>query len=180
MRYSEFLERAEFSRDELLAFGERTLISDAPLGMGALPMPPLLMFDRVLRLERNGGRGRLVAEFDVQPDAWYFQCHFKNDPVQPGCLGVDGVWQLIGLFLWASGCPGAGRALGCGAIEFNGQVRPFHRVVRYDVEIRRLTRLAKTGCGLAIADAVVSVDGKPIYTINGARVGTFLEIGAQS
>jgi 3-hydroxyacyl-[acyl-carrier protein] dehydratase / trans-2-decenoyl-[acyl-carrier protein] isomerase len=176
MKYADYLERTTFARDEILAIAHGTLVEDFPGEMGKLPTPPLLMFDRVVAIERAGNRGRIVAELDVRLDAWYFQCHFKGDPVQPGCLGVDGVWQLLGLYLSVCGCPGTGRALGCKEIEFAGQIRPFDEVVRYDVTVRRLTRLKETGAALVIADATVAVDGEVIYTIAGAKVGTFLGI----
>lgn len=176
MKYAEYLERATFSKPELLAIAHGTLLEDPPHDPGRLPRPPMLMFDRVVELVRAGSKGRIVAEQDVHLDAWYFQCHFGGDPVQPGCLGVDAVWQLLGLFMSASGCAGTGRALGCKEIEFVGQIRPHDRVVRYELEVRRLARLKDQGAALAIADATVAVDGQVIYTITQAKVGTFLGI----
>jgi 3-hydroxyacyl-[acyl-carrier protein] dehydratase/trans-2-decenoyl-[acyl-carrier protein] isomerase len=131
------------------------------------------MFDRVTELTRAGGRGRIVAEQDVRLDAWYFQCHFVGDPVQPGCLGVDAVWQLLGFFMCSSGSPGVGRALGCKEVEFFGQIRPHNRLVTYALEVRRHTQLKDAGAAMAIADATVSVDGEAIYTVAGAKVGCF-------
>ena len=174
MKYAEFQARTDFSREELLAFGHGTLLADAPEAFGArLPLPPMLMLDRVLEIGRSGSRGRIVAERDVRLDDWFFQCHFLSDPVQPGCLGVDGVWQLLGFFCaWAGGL-GAGRALGCGEVEFFGQVRPHDACVRYEVDVRRYTSLEKAGAAMVIGDATLLVDDEAIYSIKRARVGTF-------
>jgi len=176
MRYAEYLERTAFGREELIAQGQGTLVEDPPPEMLRIPAPPMLMLDRVVEVERAGNRGRIVGELDVRVDAWYFQCHFRGDPVQPGCLGIDGVWQLVGLYLSLVGCAGAGRALGCKEVEFAGQIRPFDGVVRTEVAIRRLTRFKEAGAALAIGDATVAVDGAIIYTIAGAKVGTFVGI----
>ena len=174
MKYREFRDQSSFSTRELLAFAHGTLFDDAPLGFDArLPLPPMLMVDRVLCIERKGLRGRIVAERDVRVDDWFFQCHFLSDPVQPGCLGVDGVWQLLGFFCaWAGGL-GAGRALGCGEVEFFGQVRPHDSCVRYEVDVRRYTELERAGAAMVIGDATLLVDDEPIYAIKKARVGTF-------
>ena len=174
MKYREFREQSSFSTQELLAFAHGTLFDDAPLGFGArLPLPPMLMLDRVLQIERKGHRGRIVAERDVRVDDWFFQCHFLSDPVQPGCLGVDGVWQLLGFFCaWAGGL-GAGRALGCGEVEFFGQIRPHDACVRYEVDVRRYTEVERAGAAMVIGDATLLVDDEPIYSIAKARVGTF-------
>jgi 3-hydroxyacyl-[acyl-carrier protein] dehydratase/trans-2-decenoyl-[acyl-carrier protein] isomerase len=174
VKYREFREKSSFSAQELLAFAHGTLFDDAPLGFAArLPLPPMLMLDRVLRIERKGSRGRIEAERDVRVDDWFFQCHFLSDPVQPGCLGLDAAWQLLGFFCaWAGGL-GAGRALGCGEVEFFGQIRPHDGCVRYEVDVRRYTELEGAGAAMAIGDARLFVDGEPIYAIKKARVGTF-------
>ncbi len=174
MKYAEFRERSSFAQEEVLAFAHGRLFDDAPIGFDArLPMPPMLMIDRVVAIERSGARGRVVAERDVRLDDWFFQCHFLGDPVQPGCLGLDGVWQLLGFFCaWAGGL-GSGRALGCGEVEFFGQIRPHDGVVRTEVEVRRYTELEKAGASMVIGDAQLFVDGDPIYTVKRARVGTF-------
>jgi 3-hydroxyacyl-[acyl-carrier protein] dehydratase/trans-2-decenoyl-[acyl-carrier protein] isomerase len=138
-----------------------------------LPVPPMLMVDRVTEIRREGRQGRVVAEREVRRDDWFFQCHFTNDPVQPGCLGVDAVWQLLGFFCtWAGGL-GSGRALGCGEIEFSGQIRPHDRIVRYEIDVRRYSELKAAGSSIAIGDAVVLVDGEPIYTLRNAKSGLF-------
>jgi 3-hydroxyacyl-[acyl-carrier protein] dehydratase/trans-2-decenoyl-[acyl-carrier protein] isomerase len=174
VKYAEFRERTSFTRDELLAFAHGTLFGDAPLGYGArLPLPPMLMLDRITSTSRNGARGRIVGERDVRLDDWFFQCHFLGDPVQPGCLGVDGVWQLLGFYCaWAGGL-GSGRALGCGEVEFAGQIRPHDACVRTEIEVRRYTELEKAGAAMVIGDATLFVDDSPIYTVKRARVGTF-------
>jgi 3-hydroxyacyl-[acyl-carrier protein] dehydratase/trans-2-decenoyl-[acyl-carrier protein] isomerase len=176
VKYAEYLERTTFSHEELVAHGRDAIVDDPPGPMVNLPAPPMLMFDRVVELRRDGSRGRVVAELDVRFDAWYFQCHFRGDPVQPGCLGVDGVWQILGLYMSACGCLGTGRALGCKEVEFAGQIRPFDHVVRYELDVLRLTRIKAHGAALAIADATIAVDGQHIYTVKAAKVGTFLDI----
>lgn len=178
MTYDEFLARTSFAKDELLAFGHGTLVSDAPAEFTArLPVPPFLMVDRILEIERSGARGRLVAERDVRLDDWFFQCHFTNDPVQPGCLGLDAVWQLLGFFCTWAGGKGSGRALGCGEVEFSGQIRPHNETVRYDIKVLRYAELAASGSAVVVGDATVLVDGEPIYEIKRAKVGLFQGIG---
>ncbi|NRA00036.1 MAG: bifunctional 3-hydroxydecanoyl-ACP dehydratase/trans-2-decenoyl-ACP isomerase [Myxococcales bacterium] len=177
MKYSEFLSRDSFEKTDLLAFGSGTLVEDAPEDFTArLPLPPMLMVDRVTALEANGNKGRIVGERDVNVDDWFFQCHFRDDPVQPGCLGVDGVWQLIGFYCNWRGGLGSGRALGCGEVEFFGQIRPHDTLVRYEIDIRRYTELQKSGAAMAIGDARLLVDGEEIYTIKKAKVGLFAGI----
>lgn len=177
LTYSEFRERSRFSKDELLAHAHGTLVVDGPEGfVSRLPAPPMLMLDRILELESRGSKGRIVGERDVRIDDWFFQCHFLGDPVQPGCLGVDGVWQLIGFYCGWAGAMGTGRALGCGEIEFTGQIRPHDSVVRTEVDIRRFADLPAKNAALAIGDATVLVDGDPIYSVKQARVGLFQNI----
>jgi 3-hydroxyacyl-[acyl-carrier protein] dehydratase/trans-2-decenoyl-[acyl-carrier protein] isomerase len=174
LKYAEFRARNHFDEAELLAFAHGRLVDDAPAGLEArLPVPPMLMLDRITEIRREGARGRIVAERDVKLSDWFFQCHFIGDPVQPGCLGVDGVWQLLGFFCAWAGGTGTGRALGCGEVEFFGQIRPHDRCVRYEVDVRRYTELEKAGASLVIGDATLLVDGEPIYTVKRARVGTF-------
>lgn len=174
MNHAEFQRRASFAADEILAFAHGRLVDDAPDGFDArLPLPPMLMVDRIVEIARDGARGRIVAERDVRLDDWFFQCHFAGDPVQPGCLGVDAVWQLLGFFCAWSGALGAGRALGCGEIEFSGQIRPHDRVVRYEVAVRRYAALTGSGAAIAIGDATVAVDGQAIYAIKAAKAGLF-------
>jgi 3-hydroxyacyl-[acyl-carrier protein] dehydratase/trans-2-decenoyl-[acyl-carrier protein] isomerase len=175
LTYAEFRERRRFDRDELLRFAEGLLLVDAPSGFHSrLPTPPMLMIDRIVELERTSRtRGRLVAERDVHPDDWYFRCHFVGDPVQPGCLGVDGIWQLIGFYCAWNGAVGFGRALGSGEIEFSGQILQHNRLVRYEIDVIRYSELAASGVTMAIADARLMVDGELIYTVQRAKVGIF-------
>jgi 3-hydroxyacyl-[acyl-carrier protein] dehydratase/trans-2-decenoyl-[acyl-carrier protein] isomerase len=176
VRYAEYLERTYLTKEEIVALCNGTLLDDPPPELSRPPAPPFLMFDRITEVTRAGNRGRIVGEQDIAFDAWYFQCHFRHDPVQPGALGVDAVWQLIGMFINLNGGQGAGRALGCKEVEFAGQIRPFNKLVRYEVDIRRLVSMKESGATIAIGDAVVTVDGQAIYTIRQARVGCFLGI----
>ncbi len=177
MKYNEFRERNHFNHDELLALAHGSLIDDPPEGYKTrLPLPPMLMIDRIEEISRDGRRGRIVAERDVRRDDWFFQCHFLGDPVQPGCLGVDGVWQLLGLYCAWNGAIGTGRALGCGEVEFAGQIRPHDKVVRFEIDIVRYQDLPKSGSAVVIGDARVLVDGEHIYDIRRAKVGVFRDI----
>jgi len=176
MRYAEFVERASFTQPELLALSQGTLVTDPPAEFIRLPAPPMLMIDRVVELRRDGARGRIVGEQDIHLTDWFFQCHFRGDPVQPGCLGGDAVWQLVGLYCAACGAAGSGRALGCKEVEFAGQIRHHDRVVRYEVDLRRFSRLEASGAAVAIGTARVLVDGEHIYTVKDAKVGMFLGI----
>ncbi len=174
MQYAEFRARDHLTFEELLGLGHGTLLEGAPPEfVTRLPVPPMLMVDRVTHLSRAGNKGRIVAERDVRLDDWFFQCHFRGDPVQPGCLGVDGVWQLLGLYCAWNGGLGAGRALGVGEIEFAGQIRPYNRVVRTEIDVLRFVTLKAAGSCLVIGDAVVFVDDEPIYTLKRAKVGIF-------
>ncbi|MEX2444218.1 MAG: bifunctional 3-hydroxydecanoyl-ACP dehydratase/trans-2-decenoyl-ACP isomerase [Alkalispirochaeta sp.] len=174
MRYEDYLKRESFSKEEILSIAWGTLVEDSPKeGLARLPAPPMLMFDRITEVSHTGNRGRIVAEQDVLLDAWFFQCHFRNDPVQPGCLGVDAVWQLIGLYAGLRGARGYGRALGVKEVEFQGQIRPHNTMVRYEVDIRRYADLPASGSAVALGSAQVSVDGEVIYLITDAKVGIF-------
>jgi 3-hydroxyacyl-[acyl-carrier protein] dehydratase/trans-2-decenoyl-[acyl-carrier protein] isomerase len=176
MRYDEFLARTSYSKAELMAFSQGNGVEGAPSDFMRLPAPPMLMFDRIVELVREGPRGRIVAEQDLHLDDWFFQCHFRGDPVQPGCLGVDAIWQLVGFFCAASGAAGSGRALGCKEVEFSGQIRPHDTVVRYEVDIRRFSLLKESGAAVAIGTGRVLVDGEHVYTVKDAKVGMFLGI----
>jgi 3-hydroxyacyl-[acyl-carrier protein] dehydratase/trans-2-decenoyl-[acyl-carrier protein] isomerase len=174
-------DKSSFTREELLQCGMHGF--NGP-GTAQLPAPPMLMFDRVTRIARSGGahgKGEMAAELDVNPKLWFFECHFPGDPVMPGCLGLDALWQMVGFFLTWSGLPGKGRALGCGEVKFSGQVTPAVALVRYELDIRRVMtgRLV-----LGIADGRVMADGKTIYEAKDLRVGLFsdsqLNAGAAS
>jgi len=174
MTYHEFKSRNAFSHEELVAVAYGRLVDDMPEGADArLPAPPFLMIDRVLSFQAAGPHGTIVAEQDIRFDAWYFQCHMPGDPVQPGCLCVDAVWQLLGLYCIWRGALGAGRALGCGEVAFNGQVRPFNRCVRYEIDVKRFSNLKDSGASIVIGDAQVFVDDEAIASIQAARVGVF-------
>ncbi|MFZ5889470.1 MAG: bifunctional 3-hydroxydecanoyl-ACP dehydratase/trans-2-decenoyl-ACP isomerase [Myxococcota bacterium] len=173
MRYADFLKCERLGFAELLALSQGNLVDDPPSEFVRLPAPPLLMMDRVTRIERRGAQGLVIAERDVRLDDWFFQCHFRGDPVQPGCLGLDAVWQLVGLYAALAGGVGSGRALGCREVQFFGQIRPHDRCVRYEVEVRRFSILKQSGAALAIADGRVLVDDALIYQISAAKVGLF-------
>jgi len=138
-----------------------------------LPLKPMLMFDRIVSITEAGGKankGEIIAELDIIPDLWFFDCHFDGDPVMPGCLGLDAMWQLVGFFLGWSGAEGRGRALGAGNVKFSGQVTPKNKLVTYRIEMRRVM-LRKLIMG--VADGSMLVDGKEIYTAEDLRVGLF-------
>ena len=159
-----------FDRDALLACARGELFGP---GNARLPAPPMLMFDRITEISETGGangKGVIRAEMDVHPDLWFFGCHFEGDPVMPGCLGVDAMWQLTGFYLPWLGEPGRGRALGVGEVKFTGQILPTSRLVQYEIDIRRVLR---GKLELVIADGRTLVDGREIYTAKDLRVGLF-------
>jgi len=142
-------------------------------GNARLPAAPMLMFDRITSIEEGGGahgKGRLVAELDIRPDLWFFACHFEGDPVMPGCLGLDAMWQLAGFYLPWLGEPGRGRALGVGAVRFSGQVLPTAKCVRYEIDVKRVLR---GRLRLVVADGRTYVDDRLIYEADDLRVGLF-------
>ncbi len=159
-----------FSRDQLLASARGELFGSAA---GRLPNDPMLMFDRITEINEDGGphgKGMVRAELDIRPDLWFFGCHFIGDPVMPGCLGLDAMWQLTGFYLTWLGAPGRGRALGCGEVKFTGQVLPEAKLVRYEVDI---TRVINRKLVMAQANARMYVDDREIYVANDLRVGLF-------
>jgi len=163
---------AAFSFDELNECGHGQLFG---AGNAQLPLPPMLMFDRISCITEGGGqygRGLVQAELDIRPDLWFFGCHFAGDPVMPGCLGLDAMWQLVGFFLAWRGGLGRGRALGGAEIQFTGQVTPDKKLVRYSVDIKRVISRSVV---MGIADASMEVDGEKIYEGKGLRVGLFTE-----
>lgn len=157
-------------RDQLLQCADGRMFGP---GNARLPSDPMLMFDRINEISSDGGaygKGMLRAELDIRPDLWFFRCHFQDDPVMPGCLGLDALWQLAGFFLPWQGAPGRGRALGVGEVKFSGQVLPDARLVSYEVDIRRVMHQRLS---IVIADGRVLVDGREIYTARNLRVGLF-------
>ncbi|ANE55986.1 MULTISPECIES: 3-hydroxyacyl-[acyl-carrier-protein] dehydratase FabA [Methylomonas] len=159
-----------FTREELLMSGRGELYGPEN---AQLPLPNMLMMDRIVHISDEGGKygkGEIIAELDIHPDLWFFACHFQGDPVMPGCLGLDAMWQLIGFYLCWLGGPGKGRALGCGEVKFTGQVLPTAKKVTYKIDLKRVI-MRKLVMG--IADAVMEVDGKQIYEATDLRVGLF-------
>ena len=143
-------------------------------GNAQLPMPPMLMFDRITNIDTKGGnysKGEVIAELDIKPDLWFFDCHFKDDPVMPGCLGLDAMWQLVGFFLGWTGQPGKGRALGVNSVKFTGEVLKNVKIARYQVDMKRI--LKKEGAVVGLADGILYSDNKAIYTAEGLKVGLF-------
>lgn len=142
-------------------------------GNAQLPAPPMLMMDRIVEISLDGGdfgKGHVAAELDVTPDLWFFDCHFIGDPVMPGCLGLDAMWQLVGFYLGWIGGPGRGRALGVGEVKFTGQVTPDVKRVVYKITLKRVINRKLV---MGIADGVLEADGVPIYTATDMRVGLF-------
>ena len=162
--------QSRFDLPDLLACGRGEMFGP---GNAQLPAPPMLMFDRITHIANTGGaygKGQMVAELDVNPDLWFFACHFIGDPVMPGCLGLDAMWQLVGFFLGWSGAPGRGRALGVGDVKFSGQVTKKVSRVVYRIDLKKviLRRLV-----LGVGDGILEADGNPIYEAKDLRVGLF-------
>lgn len=170
MSVPDLSDRHSFDRAELLACGHGELFGE---GNARLPLPNMLMFDRISRITADGGdagKGEIIAELDIKPDLWFFDCHFEGDPVMPGCLGLDAMWQLVGFFLGWKGNPGRGRALGSGEVKFFGQVLPSASLVRYELSI---TRLIERRLVMGIANGRMLVDDREIYSAQDLRVGLF-------
>ena len=164
--------KSSFDLQGLLSCARGELFGE---GNARLPLPPMLMFDRITRISDLGGsqnKGEIEAELEVRPDLWFFKCHFQNDPVMPGCLGVDAMWQLVGFFLGWLGGLGRGRALGVGEVKFSGMVLPSAKLVSYYIDLKRviMRRLV-----VGVADGIMKVDGKLIYEARDLRVGLFTE-----
>ncbi|WP_440995486.1 bifunctional 3-hydroxydecanoyl-ACP dehydratase/trans-2-decenoyl-ACP isomerase [Arhodomonas sp. SL1] len=164
--------KSSYEYEELLACGHGELFGP---GNPQLPVPNMLMFDRIHHIAGEGGaygKGEVHAELDVHPDLWFFECHFPGDPVMPGCLGLDALWQLLGFYLGWIGGQGKGRALGCGEVKFAGQILPRNKLVTYSLDIKRLIRRRLT---MGIADGRVIVDGETIYWATDLKVGLFID-----
>ena len=163
-------QKNSFTHEDLLACGRGELFGPQN---AQLPLPPMLMMDRITEITADGGahgKGFIRAELDINPDLWFYKCHFQGDPVMPGCLGLDAMWQLVGFFLGWSGGPGKGRALGVGEVKFTGQVNPSAKLVTYKIDMKRVI-IRKLVMG--VGDGIVEVDGKPIYEAKDLRVGLF-------
>jgi 3-hydroxyacyl-[acyl-carrier protein] dehydratase/trans-2-decenoyl-[acyl-carrier protein] isomerase len=165
-----FEQKSSYSYDEIISCGHGEMFGE---GNAKLPLPPMLMFDRITEVSLDGGangKGLIKAEFDINPDLWFFKCHFENDPVMPGCLGLDALWQLTGFFLGWTGSLGSGRALGLGELKLTGQVTPETKLVEYVVDFKRVM----TGkLVLGIADGTMYADGEKVYDAQGLKVGLF-------
>ncbi len=167
---TDFKPKSSYDREELLSCGRGEMFGE---GNAKLPVGNMLMVDRIIEINGDGGsegKGKIIAELDINPDLWFFSCHFEGDPVMPGCLGLDAMWQLVGFFLGWRGNPGKGRALGCGEVKFTGEILPTAKKVVYELDIKRLIERKLV---MGIADGTVSVDGKVIYTASGLKVGLF-------
>ena len=163
-------EQHSFTKEELLACSQGKLFGP---GNSQLPAPNMLMMDRIVEIQEEGGKygkGFIHAELDITPDLWFFDCHFPGDPVMPGCLGLDAMWQLVGFFLGWSGGPGKGRALGVGEVKFTGQILPTAKKVSYHIDMKRVV---KRRLFMGLGDGVVKVDGREIYSAKDLKVGLF-------
>jgi len=162
-----------FSYEQLLASSRGELFGPTN---AQLPAPPMLMFDRITKISNEGGefgKGEIIAELDIKDDLWFFDCHFIGDPVMPGCLGLDAMWQLVGFYLGWTGGEGKGRALGSGMVKFSGQVTKDVELVTYTIQMKKVIR---RGINLGIANAKLEVDGREIYTCEDLRVGLFTSL----
>ncbi len=166
--------QSSYTHDELIACGHGDLFGP---GNAQLPLPPMLMFDRITHISDEGGlhgKGEIVAEMDVKPSLWFFKCHFEGDPVMPGCLGLDALWQMAGFFLGWTGAQGRGRALGVGEVKFAGMILPTVKKITYQIDFRRVINRKLV---LGIGDGITKADGETVFTASNLRVGLF---GAES
>ena len=165
------MQKNRFDYDELIACGNGKLFGE---GNAKLPLPPMLMFDRITEIKKDVGefkKGFIKAELDIKDDLWFFDCHFKNDPVMPGCLGLDAMWQLVGFYLGWIGEPGKGRALGVNTVKFTGEVLKKAKMATYEINMKRI--LKKEGAVVGLANGILSADGKIIYRAENLKVGLF-------
>jgi 3-hydroxyacyl-[acyl-carrier protein] dehydratase / trans-2-decenoyl-[acyl-carrier protein] isomerase len=166
-----FMKKNSYSYDDLIICGNGDLFGP---GNAKLPLPPMLMFDRITEINDNNGtfnKGSLKAELDIKKDLWFFDCHFKEDPVMPGCLGLDAMWQLVGFYLGWLGNPGKGRALGVGTVKFTGEVLQNVKNVRYEIDMKKI--MSPGGTTVGLANGVVLADDKKIYSADSLKVGLF-------
>ena len=163
--------KSSYSYEELINCGNGKLFGP---GNAKLPLPPMLMFDRITEVKEDNGafkKGSITAELDIKENLWFFDCHFKEDPVMPGCLGLDAMWQLVGFYLGWKGEPGKGRALGVNSVKFTGEVLTNVKIARYEVNMKRI--LKKEGAVVGLADGILYADNKPIYHAESLKVGLF-------
>ena len=165
------MQKNSYNYEELIKCGEGKLFGE---GNAKLPLPPMLMFDRITEIKQNAGefkKGIVKAELDIKDNLWFFDCHFKSDPVMPGCLGLDAMWQLVGFFLGWLGNPGKGRALGVGTVKFTGEVLQSVKNVRYEIDMKKI--MSPGGTTVGLANGVVFADDKKIYSAENLKVGLF-------
>ena len=166
------MQKESYTKEELISCGRGEMFGK---GNAQLPLPPMLMFDRIVLISDKGGKynhGQIIAELDLTEDLWFFECHFQGDPVMPGCLGLDAMWQLLGFFLGWKGGLGKGRALGAGEVKFSGQVLPTSKKITYIIDLKRVI-MRKLVMG--IGDACMEVDGRLIYQAKDLKVGLFVK-----
>ena len=168
-----FTPQSSFSYEEIIECGKGNLFGP---GNAQLPAPPMLMFDRITQVNKDGGMhgtGEIIAELDIKPDLWFFECHFIGDPVMPGCLGLDALWQMLGFYLGWLGYPGKGRALGVGEIKFVEAIKPDKQLIQYKVNIKK--SMSKKGFSIGYGDGQIIHQDKIIYHANDLKVGLFNE-----
>ena len=165
------MQKNSYSYDELISCGKGKLFGE---GNAKLPLPPMLMFNRITEIQKDAGefkKGFIKAELDIKDNLWFFDCHFQNDPVMPGCLGLDAMWQLVGFYLGWIGEPGKGRALGVNAGKFTGEVLKNVKIATYEINMKRI--LKKEGAVVGLANGILNADGKIIYKAENLKVGLF-------
>ena len=160
--------KSSFTKEDLLDCANGTMFG---IGNARLPLPPMLMFDRIIKINNSGGKfgkGEIIAQLDINPDLWFFDCHFQMDPVMPGCLGLDAMWQLVGFYLGWIGEPGRGRALGSANVKFGGEILKDSKLVEYRIDMKKII---KRGVIVGVGNGIVEVDGNQIYSAEGLKVG---------
>ena len=167
------MQKNSYNYDELISCGEGKLFGE---GNAKLPLPPMLMFDRITEIKKDTGefkKGFIKAELDIKDNLWFFDCHFQKDPVMPGCLGLDAMWQLVGFYLGWIGEPGKGRALGVNSVKFTGEVLNKTKIAKYEINMKKV--LKKEGATVGLADGMLFADDKPIYVAENLKVGLFIK-----